>query len=350
VGHGQNAPRRRSVRGLDPLHVACGGAERHFGNADLNGEPPGPAGPGGQQESRILGLYPPGQPFIAEPVHALDPRRMMSGDSSPLQYGLRLGTKIESMLSIEPLHAFRDNYIWALAAGETAVVVDPGDAAPVEAWLDRTGHRLIAILVTHHHPDHVGGLGRLKTRYRPRTYGPAGEDIPGVDSRLGDGDAARPAEGFPDFAVIAVPGHTAGHIAYYGDGLLFCGDTLFSGGCGRLFEGTAGEMFASLRRLAALPPETRVYPAHEYTVANLRFARAVLPEDDRIEKALAKASEIVENGHPTLPSTLAQEKTFNVFLRTGEEAVRKAAERMAGQRLENETQVFAALRLWKDRF
>lgn len=254
------------------------------------------------------------------------------------------------MATIGALRAFRDNYIWSLEASGEAAVVDPGDAAPVERWLGETGYRLAAIMVTHHHPDHVGGIAQLVARHQVPVFGPATERIPNLDHPLRDADQMRPAAGLPCFTVLAVPGHTAGHIAYYGEGLLFCGDTLFAAGCGRVFEGSAAELHASLRRLAALPAETRVYAAHEYTVVNLRFAAAVLPNDVEFEKALAKATEIVENGSPTLPSTIGWERQFNLFLRAGEPRIRQAAERAAGRRLDNETEVFAALRRWKDQF
>lgn len=281
--------------------------------------------------------------------------RPTSGARSAHRRGPRVG-RIPRRLyygrvtTIEPLRALRDNYIWTLAGAGRALVVDPGEAAPVEAWLARTGNRLTAILLTHHHPDHVGGVAALVAHHGCPVYGPAAERIAAVDRPVRDGETVAPGPEFPSFQVLVVPGHTAGHVAYYGDGLLFCGDTLFSGGCGRLFEGTADELRNSLRRLASLPAETRVFAGHEYTANNLRFALAVAPDDAELEKALAKATEIMENGSPTLPSTLGWERRFNVFLRTGEPAIRQAAERAAGRRLGNETEVFAALRRWKDRF
>lgn len=253
-------------------------------------------------------------------------------------------------ISIEPLAALRDNYIWALSRDTDAVVVDPGEAQPVERWLAGNGRRLEAILLTHHHPDHTGGVAELRRRHRARIYGPRADHIAGLDVGLGEGDEFSPAPGWPRFRVLEIAGHTSGHIAYYGAESLFSGDTLFSAGCGRLFEGTPEEMLHSLSRLAALPGSTRVYCGHEYTVANLRFACHVLPEDRRLEKALANALKIRENGKVTLPSCIDREREINLFLRTDEETLRTAVERHAATALASPTEVFAALRRWKDEF
>ncbi|MGH8161493.1 MAG: hydroxyacylglutathione hydrolase [Gammaproteobacteria bacterium] len=256
-------------------------------------------------------------------------------------------------LGIEPLPALRDNYIWALALGAEAAVVDPGEAAPVERWLAAGDRRLAAILVTHHHHDHTGGVEALKTRHGARVYGPGGERIPAVDVALGEGEEIEPLAGGPRLRVLEIAGHTSGHIAYYSDagkGLLFCGDTLFSAGCGRVFEGTPGQMFHALSRLAALPGDTAVYAGHEYTVANLRFARRVLPDDPQLEDALTSALETRKNGKVTLPSSIGRERAINLFLRTEEAAVRAAVEREDGGTLREPAEVFAALRRWKDRF
>ncbi len=257
------------------------------------------------------------------------------------------------VLRIEPLAALRDNYIWALASATVAAVVDPGETAPVERWLAGGDRQLEAILVTHHHPDHTGGVAALKARHGARVYGPGGERIPAVDFPLAEGAEIEPITGGPRFRVMEIAGHTSGHIAYYsnaGQGLLFCGDTLFSAGCGRLFEGTPGQMFKALSRLAALPGETAVYAGHEYTVANLRFARHVLPDDRELEEALTTALETRKNGKVTLPSSIARERAINLFLRTEEAAVRTAVEQEDGGALGNPVDVFDALRRWKDRF
>lgn len=253
-------------------------------------------------------------------------------------------------MTVTPISALRDNYIWALAIGATAVVVDPGEAEPVERWLKVSGKTLVGILLTHHHGDHVSGMPALKRHHRVPVFGPAGGHIRGIDRPLGEGNRIVPAPGFPQFEVFEVAGHTLDHIAYYTPDALFCGDTLFSAGCGRLFEGDAEQMQAALARFAALPGDTRVYPAHEYTVKNLQFAATVLPDDEKIEKALAKALKIRENMKPTLPSTVEKEREINVFLRTAEPGVRAAAERHGGRPLGTPTEVLGALRQWKDEF
>jgi len=253
-------------------------------------------------------------------------------------------------VDIVPIRAFKDNYIWCLRRDSVAVVVDPGDASPVLDYLSREDLRLTAILTTHHHADHVGGNAGLLSKYNVPVFGPAHENIPGVTQTLREGDAIEvPGIGL-HFRVLDVPGHTAGHIAYHGNGLLFCGDTLFSCGCGRLFEGTAEQMYASLSKFAALPGETLVYCAHEYTLANLRFARAAEPDNKSIGEREARARAALEHGNPSLPSTIQSELATNPFLRSTIPAVVESASQHAGRILDKPVDVFAALRNWKDRF
>jgi len=264
-------------------------------------------------------------------------------------------------LTILPIGAFKDNYLWLLCRGNDAVVVDPGDAAPVEKALADRGFTLRAILLTHHHADHTGGVRALleaRAGQALPVYGPANEAITGVTTTLKEGDrVAIDALGL-SFDVFDIPGHTRGHIAYFAkaDGsahrpaLLFCGDTLFAAGCGRLFEGTAAQMHASLNKLAALPPETQVYCAHEYTVANLRFARAVEPHSADLARRVADADATRARGEPTLPSTIALERATNPFLRVDEATVRAAAERHAPGASATALATFTALRQWKDSF
>ncbi len=287
------------------------------------------------------------------------------------------------------LPAFSDNYIWMLHDGQRAIVVDPGDSTPVLEALDSRSLALSGILVTHHHDDHAGGVDALRAVLRGPVYGPARESIPKPFIPLRDGEvAAFPEVGRDElpgglrFQVIDVPGHTAGHVAYVcpqadalrrppPDGneetsggrafpqdaampapqppILFCGDTLFSGGCGRLFEGTPEQMHASLTRLAALPADTRVCCAHEYTLSNLRFAQAVEPANDDLASYVEACERLRAKGVPTLPSSIGQERRVNPFLRCGEPAVVQSA-RLHGAASDAGTEVFAALRRWKNDF
>jgi hydroxyacylglutathione hydrolase len=257
------------------------------------------------------------------------------------------------MTSIIPIPAFTDNYIWLVHDGTSAAVVDPGDAGPVLATLDREGLALTAIVNTHHHGDHVGGNEALLARYDVPVFGPAHERIPGRTHALGEGDEIEvPGPGLR-LRVLDVPGHTAGHIAYVGstDGpVLFCGDTLFAGGCGRLFEGTPPQMWSSLCKLAALPGETRAYCAHEYTLANLRFAAAVEPGNGALAARAVRDRATRARGAATVPSTISEERATNPFLRAGVPAVRAAAQAHAGRPLADEVEAFAVLREWKNGF
>jgi hydroxyacylglutathione hydrolase len=256
------------------------------------------------------------------------------------------------MTDVLHARAFEDNYIWIVrgSAPDRAVVVDPGDADPVFAALEAAGLTLAAVLCTHHHGDHVGGVGALTARWPVPVYGPARERIRGATVPLADGDRVALDDLGLGFDVLDVPGHTAGHIAYVGHGLLFCGDTLFSAGCGRLFEGTAAQLHASLARLAALPDDTRVYCGHEYTRANLGFARRVEPDNPDIAVHLKTVEALRAADRPSLPSTIGLERRINPFLRSDVPTVREAAEREASKTLDSPVAVFAALRRWKDHY
>ena len=250
------------------------------------------------------------------------------------------------------LPAFNDNYLWLLHDGQQALVVDPGDAAPVRAALERLALRLASILVTHHHADHTGGVAELRAETGAQVFGPARERIPEPYTPLQCGDVVQTLG--VSFRVIDVPGHTAGHIAYFtadGDGapLLFCGDTLFSGGCGRIFEGTPAQMLASLDALGALPAATRVCCAHEYTLSNLRFAQAVEPGNAELIEYTRQCRTLREQHQPTLPSTIGTELAINPFLRSRQPTVAKAV-RAHAPSANDEVAVFAALREWKNTF
>lgn len=259
-------------------------------------------------------------------------------------------------LELVPVPAFTDNYLWLLTRGDQAVVVDPGDAAPVEAALAERGLHLVAILVTHHHPDHIGGLKALLQHRDIPVYGPRRErqTIRQLSVELVEGDSVEVLG--RRFAVLEVPGHTLGHIAYYAQArdldapLLLCGDTLFSGGCGRLFEGTPQQMHISLARLAALPGATQVYCTHEYTLSNLAFAQAVEPDNAALRDHVTHVKALRAAGTPSLPSSIELELRINPFLRAAQPAVRDAAQRQLGHAPADEVETFAALRAWKDGF
>ncbi len=249
--------------------------------------------------------------------------------------------------------AFSDNYLWLFhKAGDTAAyVVDPGDAKPVIAALEQHQLQLAGILITHHHPDHTGGINALLDYRKVPVYGPSGASVPQVDHPLQHGDDLILDNGLA-FQIFEVPGHTLDHIAYFSPEaeLLFCGDTLFAGGCGRLFEGTAQQMYHSLQSLAQLPGNTKVYCAHEYTLANLKFAQAVEADNADLQQRVEHDSETRARQQPTVPSTMALEKATNPFLRSHIPAVKTAAEAYCGEVLERPEDVLAAVRRWKDHF
>lgn len=264
--------------------------------------------------------------------------------------------------------AFRDNYIWVHCASPSAaadpassescsvptgarcIIVDPGDAEPVLRFLRRHQLDPAAVFITHHHGDHIGGLDALREHYPMPVYGPRGGHIPAIDHRVVDGTRIDLGPDLGTWQVLAIPGHTLDHLGYYDGNRLFCGDTVFGAGCGRLFEGTPEQMHASLNKLAALPTTTWLYCAHEYTQANLAFARAVEPENNAIQQRSREVAALRARGAATVPSRLDSELATNPFLRCAQPAVRAAAERHAARPLDTPAAVFAVLRAWKDEF
>lgn len=252
------------------------------------------------------------------------------------------------MVNIRCVPAFADNYIWLVgAAGRNSVaVVDPGDPVPVLTALERDGLTLAAILVTHHHRDHTGGVVQLAERYRVPVYGPATESIPALTVPVQEGIEVEAAG--VRFQVLDTPGHTRGHVCYVTEQALFCGDTLFTAGCGRLFEGTPAQMYASLAKLAALPDRTLVYCAHEYTADNLMFAAVAEPANAAVANRRDSVATARAAGRPTVPATLAEEKATNPFLRCTDPTLVTNASAFAGRPLEPGAETFAVVRHWKD--
>lgn len=253
-------------------------------------------------------------------------------------------------MNIKPIRALKDNYIWAIVddAQHVAIIVDPGDATPVNAFLREQQLTLAGILITHHHWDHCDGITELRSHYSVPIYGPVKEKIVGVTEKVDEGDEIN--FDYLALKIVAIPGHTLGHIAYYSPGILFCGDTLFAAGCGRLFEGTAEQMVASLMKIAALPDDTKIYCAHEYTFNNLRFAQLVEPNNKKITERLQQVKTLRDQNLPTLPSLLGIEKETNPFFRCDSAELIANVEKYAGQKISNPVDVFSRLRHWKDTF
>ena len=255
------------------------------------------------------------------------------------------------MINIEPIKAFDDNYIWLMTTNEGSIVVDPGENINLLKVIEKKNIKLDAILVTHHHYDHTGGIEELLTKYpNLKVYGP-NNNVDLIKSRLVDGELLNVIG--VDFEVIEIPGHTLDHIAYYANinnsPLLFCGDTLFAGGCGRVFEGTFDQMYESLMKLKKLPQNTRIYCGHEYTINNLKFAKAVEPDNIDLNARYNDAIDLRKNNIPTLPSTLSIELKTNPFLRAEKNNVQKIIPNEFKTDL-SEKEIFSALRQWKDNF
>ena len=265
-----------------------------------------------------------------------------------------------TLLQVWPIPAFDDNYIWCIHDGKSALVVDPGDSAPVQDYLLQSNLTLKGILITHHHADHTGGILNLLNQFGADipVYGPAGADIPGRTIVAMEGDKIEIAAPRISFKVFEVPGHTLSHIAYFAnmqadvvEPLLFCGDTLFASGCGRLFEGTPTQMTQSLAKFAGLPKNNLVYCTHEYTLSNIRFALAVEPNNLNLLAWAEKAQALRTQGLPTLPTTIGQELQVNPFMRCDQAELISAAKEISGQQeLPTPAHVLAVIRAWKDRF
>ena len=252
------------------------------------------------------------------------------------------------MLTIVPIPAFEDNYIWLINNGRHAVAVDPGEAEPVRNFLRQEGLTLAAILATHHHGDHTGGIGDLLQDRAVPVYGTVRGPLAAQATPVAEGDTIAIPELPATFGVLAFPGHTRDHVGFTLPGALFCGDTLFGIGCGRLFEGTPEQAMASMRKILSLPDDTLIYCAHEYTLENIRFAKKVEPDNPDLLKWEAQAQSLRKDGQPTVPTTLALEKSANPFLRFDAPDVIRAASTHAGRPLHSPLEVFATVRAWRD--
>jgi hydroxyacylglutathione hydrolase len=253
-------------------------------------------------------------------------------------------------MKVTAIPAFRDNYVWAIHDDRSAILVDPGEAAPILAWLETRHIDPVAILVTHHHSDHVGGIVEICARHAIPVFGPANEAIPGRTHPLHGEETLPIAVLGVRFQAIATPGHTRGHLCYFGEGDLFCGDTLFSCGCGRLFEGSPAQMHASLNWIKSLPPDTRVYSAHEYTLENIDFALLVEPDNPALRKRYAEVESLREKGIPSLPVSLGTEIETNPFLRFDQQSVVVAVTQHVGHPVGPGLETFTALRTWRDAY
>lgn len=261
------------------------------------------------------------------------------------------------MPQVQAINAFSDNYIWCISnhASSCCALVDPGDADVCIEYLLANNLILDTLLITHHHHDHTGGIAKLKKYAKQRgwsisIYGPASEAIESLDYHLKQNDEISIFNGELTFNVIDLPGHTLGHIAYYGNDLLFCGDTLFSGGCGRLFEGTAQQMYQSIAKLASLNNETQVYCAHEYTLENLKFARTIEPNNSQLTDYYEKVVQLRRENVATIPTNIGLEKSINPFLRTSSLEVAQSAQQNSTKKLQNNVEIFATIRGLKDKF
>lgn len=258
-----------------------------------------------------------------------------------------------SSIKVGFIRAFRDNYIWTIESGKQVVLVDPGDATPVLNAFKQRKLKLAAILLTHKHNDHIGGVADLLKKASVPVYGPANDDIESVTHPLKEGDVITlDAVGGLQISVLDVPGHTKGHIAYYASAqkLLFCGDLLFGAGCGRIFEGTPEQMYASVNKIAALPDDVQIYAGHEYTLSNLKFAQEIEPDNTDISTRIKADNEKRKKYLPTLPSTLAEEKATNPFLRADQETVIARMEILGKLENKSPSGCFAAIRAWKDTY
>ncbi|WP_371372379.1 hydroxyacylglutathione hydrolase [Thalassotalea aquiviva] len=261
------------------------------------------------------------------------------------------------MFNIVAIPAFNDNYIWCIIHPQTkhCVLVDPGDATVCIDYISEHQLTLDAILVTHHHSDHVGGLTELsqycqQQRMPLTVFGPDNQAIQGIDVTLNETHRVALFDNSLEFEIFAIPGHTLDHIAYYSKGMLFCGDTLFSGGCGRLFEGSPDQMLESLTKLASLPDDTKVYCAHEYTLANLEFARTIDENNSQLKAYYDKVVKLRAKGRSTIPSSIGLEKQINPFLRSNLEEIKNKTEQKTSNLLPNQVAVFANIRQLKDKF